>query len=58
MRGSFFRPPIVSAEREPLSDAAKKEVEVVIELPGISKENIEVNSYDRKVEVFGRFYNR
>lgn len=53
MRGGFFKPSMVSSEREPMSDVttSDKEVKVVIELPGVSKENIKVNAYDGTVEV-------
>ena len=45
--------PQISAEREPLSDVTStdKEVKVVLEMPGISKEDIKINAYDEKVEV-------
>jgi HSP20 family protein len=45
--------PQISAEREPLSDitTTDKEVKVVLEMPGISKEDIKINAYDEKVEV-------
>jgi HSP20 family protein len=43
----------ISSEREPLSDitTTDKEVKVVLEMPGISKEDIKINAYDEKVEV-------
>jgi len=39
--------PQITAEREPLADVitSDKEVKVVVELPGITNENIKVNSY-------------
>ena len=45
--------PQISAEREPLSDVnvADKEVKVVLEMPGIKKEDIKINAYDRAIEV-------
>ena len=45
--------PQISAEREPLSDitTTEKEVKVVLEMPGIKKENIKINAYDEKVEI-------
>jgi HSP20 family protein len=45
--------PQISAEREPLSDitTTDKEVKVVLEMPGIKKEDIKINAYDEKVEV-------
>jgi HSP20 family protein len=51
-RGSFTRP-LVSSEREPLADVTNtdREVKVVVEMPGVSKENIKVNVYDNTLEV-------
>ena len=45
--------PQITAEREPLVDmiTSDKEVKVVVELPGVNKENIKVNSYDTSVEI-------
>jgi HSP20 family protein len=45
--------PLITAEREPLSDitSTDKEVKVVLEIPGIRKEDIKINAYDEKVEV-------
>lgn len=45
--------PQISAEREPLSDltTTDKEVKVVLEMPGIKKEDIKINAYDEKVEI-------
>ena len=45
--------PQISAEREPLSDltTTDKEVKVVLEMPGIKKEDIKINAYDKKVEI-------
>lgn len=45
--------PQITAEREPLSDitTTDKEVKVVLEMPGIKKEDIKINAYDEKVEV-------
>jgi HSP20 family protein len=41
------------AEREPLADVvtSQKEVKVVVELPGIDKNDIKVNAYDNSVEI-------
>ena len=49
----FFTRPLVSSEREPLADVTNtdKEVKVVVEMPGVSKENIKVNAYDNSVEI-------
>src|SRR3954452_9784592 len=45
--------PQISAEREPISDltTTDKEVKVVLEMPGIKKEDIKINAYDEKVEI-------
>jgi HSP20 family protein len=45
--------PQITAEREPLSDitTTDKEVKVVLEMPGIKKEDIKINAYDEKVEI-------
>jgi HSP20 family protein len=44
---------LVSFERQPLADVTTtdKEVKVVVEMPGVSKENIRINAYDTSVEV-------
>ena len=41
----------ISSEREPLSDVSMtdKEIKVVVEMPGVSKENIKIQAYDNKV---------
>jgi HSP20 family protein len=45
--------PQITAEREPLSDitSTDKEVKVVLEMPGIKKEDIKINAYEQKVEI-------
>ena len=45
--------PQITAEREPLSDitTTDNEVKVVLEMPGIKKEDIKINAYDEKVEI-------
>jgi HSP20 family protein len=50
--GSTSRPEI-SGEIEPLVDVTTtdKEVKVVVEMPGISKDKIKVNAYDETLEV-------
>jgi HSP20 family protein len=50
--GSIGRPEI-SGEIEPLVDVTTtdKEVKVVVEMPGISKDNIRINVYDGTLEV-------
>jgi HSP20 family protein len=51
-RGSFSTP-LISSERQPLADVitTDTEVKVVLEMPGVNKENIKVNAYDNSVEV-------
>jgi HSP20 family protein len=51
-RASGIKPQI-SAEREPLSDVnvTDKDVKVVLEMPGIKKEDIKINAYEYEVEV-------
>ena len=51
--GGFFTRPLISSEREPLADVTTtdKEVKVVVEMPGVTKENIKINAYDSSVEV-------
>jgi HSP20 family protein len=49
-----FRPrPLISSEREPLVDISTthKEIKVVVEMPGVNKENIKISAYDRTLEV-------
>jgi len=43
----------ITSSREPLIDIInnEKEVKVLVELPGVNKENIKINTYDRYVEV-------
>jgi HSP20 family protein len=45
--------PLISGEREPLADitTTDKEVKVILEMPGVSKENIKINAYDTSVEI-------
>ena len=45
--------PQITAERDPLSDitSTDKEVKVVLEMPGIRKEDIKINAYDEKVQI-------
>jgi HSP20 family protein len=45
--------PVISGEREPLADVttSDKEIKVIVEMPGVSKENIKINAYDNSVEV-------
>lgn len=53
LRTGFFGTPMISSEREPLSDitTTDKEVKVTVEMPGIAKEKIKINAYEDKVEV-------
>ncbi len=48
-----MRTPMISSEREPLSDVSitDKEVKVVIEMPGVPKHKIKLNAYQDKVEI-------
>jgi HSP20 family protein len=50
--GGFTKPEI-SGEIEPLVDVTttEKEVKVVVEVPGVSKDKIKVNACDNKAEV-------
>ena len=45
--------PQLVAEREPLADivTSDKEIKAVVEMPGISKQDININAYDNSVEV-------
>ncbi len=45
--------PLISGEREPLADitTSDKEVKVILEMPGVNKENLRINAYDNSVEV-------
>jgi HSP20 family protein len=49
----YLGKPQITTEREPLSDVntTEKEVKVVLEMPGIKKEDIKINAYESKVEV-------
>ena len=49
----FNMGPQITAEREPLADVSvtDNEVKVVIEMPGVKKDNIKINARDREVEV-------
>jgi HSP20 family protein len=51
--GGSFTKPLISSERQPLVDVTTtdKEVKVVAEMPGVSKENIIVNVHDNSVEI-------
>jgi HSP20 family protein len=51
-RGSFEQPSLL-AEREPLIDISStdKEVKIVAEMPGISKDKIKIDAYDKYVEI-------
>ncbi len=57
--GSFEQPSI-SAEREPLIDISTtdNEVKIVAEMPGISKEKIKIDAYDKYVEIKSEDPNR
>jgi HSP20 family protein len=51
--GGSFNRPLISSERQPLADVTTtdKEVKVVAEMPGVSKQNIIVNVHDNSVEI-------
>jgi HSP20 family protein len=51
--GGGITPPALTAEREPLSDiiTTDSDVKVTVEMPGISKQDIKINTYDNSVEV-------
>jgi HSP20 family protein len=51
--GGFFTRPLISSEREPLADVTStdKDVKVVVEMPGVTKQNIVVKVYDNSVEI-------
>src|SRR3954454_7275211 len=51
--GQYIGKPQISAEREPLSDitTTDNEVKVILEMPGIKKEDIKINAYESKVEI-------
>jgi HSP20 family protein len=49
----FKMGPQITAEREPLADVSvtDNEVKVIIEMPGVKKDNIKINARDGEVEV-------
>jgi HSP20 family protein len=49
----FGTRPEITAEREPLADVnvTDNEVKVVLEMPGVKKEDIKVNAFDGSIEV-------
>ncbi|HEY9491171.1 MAG TPA: archaeal heat shock protein Hsp20 [Nitrososphaeraceae archaeon] len=51
--GGSFNKPLISSERQPLADVTTtdKEVKVVAEMPGVSKQDIIVNVHDNSVEI-------
>jgi HSP20 family protein len=53
MVGTARGTPQLTSEREPLADVVTtdKEVKVVVEMPGISKEDIKVNALENQVEI-------
>src|SRR6476660_1957631 len=52
-RKSIFTGSMISSEREPLADitSTNTEIKVIVEMPGVNKENIKVNAYDNSVEI-------
>jgi HSP20 family protein len=55
-----FEQPSLSAEREQFNDISRidKEVNIVAEIPGISKEKIKIDVYDKYVEIKSKDPNR
>jgi HSP20 family protein len=55
-RGRSFYKPMISSEREPLSDVSltDKEVKVIVEMPGVPKDKIKVNAYQGEVEIISQ----
>src|SRR6187397_846282 len=51
--GGMGTHPQITAEREPLADVnvTDTEVKVILEMPGVKKEDIKVNVYDSSVEI-------
>lgn len=45
--------PKLTAEREPLADVitSEKEIKIVVEMPGVEKEDIKVSAHDHSVEI-------
>ena len=45
--------PLISSEREPLADITTtgNEVKVILEMPGVGKENIKINAYESTLDV-------
>ena len=58
--GTRRRGPQITAEREPLADiiTTDKEVKIVVELPGVNKENIKVKAYEGSAEVLAETQDR
>jgi HSP20 family protein len=48
-----MKSPMISSEREPLSDVSitDKEVKVAIEIPGVPKDKIKLSAYQDKLEI-------
>ena len=57
---NFSHQPAISAEREPFVqiDTTDKEVKITAEMPGVSKEKIRINTYDKYVEIKSEDANR
>lgn len=57
---NFCHQPAILAEREPLVqiDTTDKEVKITVEMPGVSKEKIRINTYDKYVEIKSEDPNR
>ena len=56
----FSPHPTLSAEREPLVqvDTTDKEVKIIAEMPGVSKEKIKIDAYDKYIEIKSEDPNR
>ncbi|MEO9295548.1 MAG: archaeal heat shock protein Hsp20 [Nitrososphaera sp.] len=53
VRGGIGTTPELTSEREPLADVvtSDKDIKVVVEMPGVTKDSVKVNVYDKSVEV-------
>lgn len=51
--GNIDSEPVLSAEREPLADitTTDKEIKVILEMPGVKKEDISINAFDNTLEI-------
>ncbi|WP_337862086.1 archaeal heat shock protein Hsp20 [Nitrososphaera sp.] len=51
--GGVGTTPELTSEREPLADVvtSDKDIKVVVEMPGVTKDSVKVNVYDKSIEV-------